>query len=109
MYKRRARVVFLATEVALAQYAVAYAQQIGGLWVDPCACMNERDVCDLVVTLDHLAAQSWLTRPEHARHVHWSLAKGQEEMDLRSRIDGLVGGMRLLARLDASAPPGSCG
>lgn len=101
MYKRRARILFLATDPADAACACAAARELGPAWVDALTVPDDGPV-DLIVSLDPDAACR--LPPGHVPHKHWPVTAPRAD-DIRQRVAGLVGGMRLLASLDGSGPP----
>ena len=108
MYKRRARLAFASSSPALAERVVRIALARGADWVEACSCPAAAapSACDLLVTLDRAALEACPHLPPGCRHAHWPLSASPTDADIVSRVDGLVGGMRLLARLDGSEAPG---
>ncbi len=107
MYKRRARLAFASSSPGLAERASRIAVMRGADWVEawPCPAGAVPPSCDLLVTLDALALAARPDLPLGCRHAHWPLPESPTDADIAARVDGLVGGMRLLARLDDSAAP----
>ncbi len=108
MYKRRARVTFVSSAPELAARASRVAAALGPSWIEARACLvgvAPHD-CDLLVTLDATALAARRVLPSGCRHAHWPLAPSCADGEIASYVEGLIGGMRLLARLDASGPPG---
>ncbi len=108
MYKRRARLAFASSSPGLAERASRIALARAGDWVEACSCPAGAvpPACDLLVTLDPAALKACPPLPPGCRHAHWPLSASSPHADIASRVDGLVGGMRLLARLDGSEAPG---
>ena len=108
MYKRRARVTFVSSTPDLAERAVRVATALGSSWIEARACPTGMapDECDLLVTLDATALAARAALPPGCRHAHWPLSPSSADGDIASHVEGLIGGMRLLARLDASGAPG---
>ncbi len=101
MYKRRARILFVATDPADVACAQAAIGACGARWAEAAADARDTPI-DLVVTLDDDAARGL---PAIAvPHKHWPIGAPRAE-DIRQRVAGLVGGMRLLAAMDKSPPP----
>lgn len=108
MYKRRARLAFVSSSPALAERATHIARARGGDWVEAGSCPAGTVPlgCDLLVTLDTAALNARPDLPAGCRHVHWPCPVSPTDDEIAARVDGLVGGMRLLARLDGSEAPG---
>lgn len=105
MYTRRARVLFMATDPETVTVAVATAGLLAAAWIDAEGGANLRPGFDLVITLDS-DAQARLAPHISGPYRHWPLTAATRAADLAARITALVGGMRLLARLDDSGAPG---
>lgn len=107
MYKRRARLAFASALPGLAERVARSATMRGADWVEASSCPSGAvpPSCDLLVTLDALALEARPELPSGCRHVHWPLPASPTDADIAARVDGLVGGMRLLARLDNSEAP----
>ena len=107
MYKRRARLAFVSASPELAERVARIATLRGGEWVEASSCLPGAapSSCDLLVTLDALALAARPDLPLGCRHAHWPLPASPPDADIVARVDGLVGGMRLLARLDNSEAP----
>ncbi len=107
MYKRRARLTFLSSTPDLAARAARIAAALGASWIEARACLVGTTVtdCDLLVTLDAAALAVCQAPPPGCRHVHWPLSPSCKDRDIATYVESLVGGMRLLARLDASGAP----
>lgn len=91
-YKRRARLLFLGPEAGT---AAELARERAPEWVEP---VTEAPF-DLAIRLGEADDPA----PEGVRCLHWP------EIDrdgLIRRIDGLAGGMRLLARSEGTTAPG---
>ncbi|MDA8390676.1 MAG: hypothetical protein M0Z76_08130 [Gammaproteobacteria bacterium] len=101
MYKRRARILFLATDPADGACARRAAQTLGAKWLEPVGDAHDTPI-DLIISLDADAACGPL--PQGVPHKHWPIGEPRAE-DIRRRVAGLVGGMRLLAAVDDSGPP----
>lgn len=108
MYKRRARLTFTSSAPDLARRAAQIATARGASWLQArvCPAGAAPEDCDLLVTLDPQALAVCPPPPPGCRHVHWPLAPSCADADIASHVDGLIGGMRLLARLDDSQAPG---
>ncbi|WP_298137596.1 hypothetical protein [Acidiferrobacter sp.] len=109
MYKRRARLVFAALAPGLAERAARVALAHGAGWIEarPGPAGRIPADCDLLITLDAAADALGPDLPAGCRHIHWPLPAHPSDADIAARIEGLVGGMRLLARLDGSGAPGA--
>lgn len=95
-YKRRARVLFLGPS-QLGAAAVAAALELGAEWLEPSTTEAAASGwADLVVTLDPVSRDHLPTLPATSRHKHWNVDTPAE---VRERVAGMIGGMRLLARL----------
>ena len=107
MYKRRARLAFASALPGLAERVARIATMRGADWVEASSCPPGAapPSCDLLVTLDALALEARPELPSGCRHAHWPLPASPTDADIAARVDGLVGGMRLLARLDNSEAP----
>ncbi len=109
MYKRRARLAFAGDG---AERAVAITAASIDEWAEarvaPLADAEQLAEAmawaDLLVSLDGEAEGRCSAPPVGTRHVHWPVA---ETDDLEARINGLAGGMRLLARSDGGRIPGA--
>ncbi len=108
MYKRRARLAFLSSSPELAERVMGIVTACAADWVEACFCPAGAPAvgCDLWVTLDPAALAAYEKPPAGCRHVHWPLSRSSTAAEIISHVDGLVGGMRLLARLDGSTAPG---
>lgn len=104
MYKRRARVVFVAHDGSLIQRALRCAQAFANDWIEAQAYTPALSDCDLLVTLDAEGLRDLPPLPPGARHKHWPLS-ARVDQDLEAHMKGLIGGMRLLASLDGGATP----
>jgi len=91
-YKRRARLLFLGQ---LAEAAADLARERAPEWVEPVS----EPPFDLAIRLG--AAEE--PAPEGVRCLHWPET---DRAGLIQRIDGLAGGMRLLARSEGTTAPG---
>lgn len=106
MYKRRARIIFCSIRrVGLASKARQLAVELGAQWLEADAATTiellrpeQLQWADLVVTLGTDRAIS-LELPSHVRHSHWQMATADDDI-LRERIEGMIGGLRMLSRLD---------
>ena len=104
MYKRRAHVVFLHEQhPEIAARAVALAEQSGGEWLEARHDYLDQNWPDLLILLDGRQPDK-LKLPKHMRGKSWPLGSDWET-DLQRRIAGMIGGFRMLARLDDSAAP----
>ncbi|SFD55728.1 hypothetical protein SAMN05660831_01843 [Thiohalospira halophila DSM 15071] len=91
-YKRRARLLFLGQS---AEVAADLARERAPEWVKPVG----EPPFDLVIRLGEADDPA----PEGVRCLHWP----ETDRDgLIRRIDGLAGGMRLLARSEGTTAPG---
>lgn len=101
VYKRRARVLFLGP-ATLTESALAASLELGARWVEPRTDESPASGwADLVVTLDSDSRDTLPTLPPTTRHKHWDAATPTE---VRDRVFGMIGGMRLLARLPEDDP-----
>lgn len=106
-YKRRARVLFLASDEK-AEHAAHYAREVGYTWIEAQAATSmppPPDLlswADLVVSLDTYAYDKLPPLPPTARHVHWPVT---EPHDIESRVNGMLGGMHMLQRSNPTATP----
>lgn len=106
MYKRRAHVVFFAADELLTEKALRSARALATDWIEARSYVPPLTDCDLFITLDAGGLSHLPRLPQGVRHKHWSLAPDAVDQDIEARVQGLIGGMRLLARLDGSpAPP----
>ncbi|WP_298169728.1 hypothetical protein [Acidithiobacillus sp.] len=106
MYKRRVRILFWhPTDPAKARYAATLAEALGADWLE--ARMDEPDHAwpDLLIALDCRTAPD-IPRATHTQCKYWPLAQGSWKDAVRARITGVIGGLRLLARMDQSPAPG---
>jgi len=106
MYKRRARIVFLAKSPELEEWVVRRATEMAGDWIEAGSGPQALIDCDLLITLATLDPPQIPPLPPGCRHKHWTLPTEALYVEIEARIQGLIGGMRLLARLDASDAPG---
>lgn len=106
MYKRRARVVFIAATANLEERAVHCARHLASAWVEARTSTSGGEGCDLLITLDTESKLSLPPLPRGCRHKHWELPAFASDGDIGGYIEGLVGGMRLLAALDGTEAPG---
>lgn len=102
-FKRKARVLFMSSGDE-AEYAAACALRLGADWVDARTAHPGRGEAaddavwaDLFVTLCADDGIRPSTVPTTTRHVHWPVCAHEE---IERRVGGMIGGMRLLARLD---------
>lgn len=105
MYTRRAKVLFIAADPRVVAAAVAASGVLGAAWIDAEGSDDLRPGFDLVVTLDHDAHERLASKLAE-RGRHWPLSPTNRDADLAAHIASLIGGMRLLARLDESGAPG---
>jgi hypothetical protein len=95
-YTRRARVLFLGPP-ELAATAAESALELGPEWLEPSTAEAPASGwADLVITLDRASHDSLPVLAATTRHKHWNADTRDE---VRKRVAGMVGGMRLLARL----------
>jgi hypothetical protein len=111
VYKRRARILFLTCgDPARAERACVFASDRGRDWLEArgAALLDTADMAwaDLVIALDEECVVN-LRRGAARPWKHWALPTeaGAADAELLRRIDGLLGGMRLLARSDGSEAP----
>jgi hypothetical protein len=105
MYKRRARVVFLHAQCPeIAVRAVELSERHGSEWLEAQHEYQDREWPDLLILLDGRPPDK-LNLPAHIRVKSWLLGTAWES-ELEKRVLGMIGGFRLLARLDASKAPG---
>ncbi|MCE5387949.1 MAG: hypothetical protein K0041_05140 [Acidithiobacillus sp.] len=104
MYKRRARVHFQHSQrPEIAQWAAELAEQIGGDWLEAQHTDLDPTWPDLLILLDGSPAD----KPQLPRPVTikiWELGPDWKDR-LTGKIQGMLGGLRLLARLDQSEAP----
>lgn len=95
-YKRPARVIFLGPSPLVAA-AMSAATELGADWLEPNTTRPPASGwADLVITLDASSQAALPALPGTTRHKHWP---AQSPEDVRKRVAGMLGGMRLLARL----------
>lgn len=95
-YKRRAHVLFLGPP-ELAAVAVDTALELGAEWVEPSTAEPPSSGwADLVVTLDPVSRDLLPALAATTRHKHWTV---DTPAQVREQVTGMIGGMRLLARL----------
>lgn len=98
MYKRKARILFFSPDHPdWVTQACLCAADLGADWLEARAYSGPDDLdwADLVVTLGVVWPPDWKL-PACTRQVHWPV---QAATELPGRIEGMVGGMRMLARL----------
>ncbi|MHB1566973.1 MAG: hypothetical protein ACYCXG_09715 [Acidiferrobacter sp.] len=105
MYTRRAKVLFMAADPQVAAAAVAAAGVLGAAWIEAEGGDDLRPGFDLVVTLDKDVHEHFAPKVA-GRYRYWPLSPTRRDADLAAHIASLIGGMRLLARLDESGAPG---
>lgn len=105
MYKRRAHVVFFATDDLLVEEALRSARALAPDWIEARPYAPPLADCDLFITLDAGGLGNLPRLPQGVRHKHWPLSAARANQDLEEHMKGLVGGMRLLAGLDGGTPP----
>ena len=112
MYKRKARVVFFDADSAHAALAADLANSLGGDWlVAQAAGLTHASVdadlkhwADLIVYFDACALKALQPLPPTTRTKHWPLVTTPDgpshalEAELKSRVQGMIGGMRMLSR-----------
>ena len=107
MYKRRARILFWhPTDPARARYAATLAEALGAGWLEARAGETDHVWPDLLIALDCHATPD-IPRAAHTQCKYWPLAQDAWEDAVRARIFGVIGGFRLLARMDQSGAPGA--
>ncbi len=107
MYKRRAHILFWhPTNPEKARYAATLAAELGAEWLE--TRVQETDLFwpDLLIALDCDSVPN-RERAQHTQCKFWPAPTQNETAALRERILGVIGGLRLLARLDQSVAPGS--
>ncbi len=108
-YVRAARIVFFSGHPdGLAQQASNLTNQLGTGWMEArpaISTINSVDLAwaDLVVTVDAAARTALPTAMPGVQHRHYPFEPGTEPADmqhdrLRARIEGMLGGLRLLQR-----------
>lgn len=109
MYKRRARVLFVhPQDPEKAQQAARWAQELGDAWLEARAA----DGCspppwqwpDLVIQLEEPPRPMPLA--SHTQGRTWRVPAADWPADVQERIRGVIGGFKLLSRLDQSQAPG---
>lgn len=102
-FKRKARVLFMSAGGA-AEHAADCARRLGAEWVDARSArpgsgetIEAAAWADLFVTLGEDDGIRPNAVPATTRHVHWPVSAHEE---IERRVDGMIGGMRMLARLD---------
>ena len=106
MYKRRARILFWhPTDSAKARYAAALAEALGADWLEARADETDHAWPDLLIALDCHTAPG-ISRAAHTQCKYWPLPQDGWEDTVHARILGVLGGLRLLARMDQSPAPG---
>ena len=107
MYKRRARILFWhPTDPAKARYAASLAEALGADWLEARANETDDDWPDLLIALGYDAVPD-TPRAAHTQCKYWPLAQNLWEDAVHKRILGIIGGLRLLARMDHSGAPGA--
>jgi len=110
MYKRKARILFVDRHAPAAALAARLANELGADWLEgrhatPASAAGHMPWADLLVHFDPDLPARLATPPKTLRLKHWPLAADPAQPDtalaaeLRERIRGMVGGMRMLARL----------
>jgi len=100
-YKRKARVLFLDGGSGLAGRAAAIAGEVGGPWLEgQCSSLPPDGAllewADLVVTLDDEAERGCpAALPRQVQRRHYAVG---DEAALRQRVEGMVGGVRMMGR-----------
>lgn len=124
MYKRRARVLFYSSEPLYAETALAYAHKLGQGWLDARAAHTHVNMAkttavfspltaellvwaDLLITLGPAPYTFDVAIPDRVQVRHWRIAPNEisdhaktVDEDIRRRVAGVVGGMRLMAKSD---------
>ena len=102
MYKRRVKILFMGT-VARKQIANLAACELGADWLEVATSANIPFAwADLIVTLDESALAQLLALPASTHHKHWTMDHATPA-DIHQRVLGMIGGLRMLARLDAGS------
>ncbi|AIA56014.1 MULTISPECIES: hypothetical protein [Acidithiobacillus] len=105
MYKRPAHIQFLSPQnPARCAAALELCAERGAGWVLAAGAEAPPQWPDLIVWLDTPPQGDNAPGSPQALLRHWPLAEPWPE-DLARRIDGLLGGLRLLARMDGSGAP----
>jgi len=122
VFKRRARILFIGGDAALT--ATDLANDLGRYWLEARAqpihglhaaapvseaAQADRQWADTVILLGEGVADSELRLPRHTQCRCWPLSdwKGCQSVrnaEIRRRVSGLIGGLRLLAG-SSGAPP----
>jgi len=106
MYKRPARIQFLSPlHPELCTAALELCAQRGAGWIEAAGGEAPARWPDLIVWLDSPVEAMRAAQSPQALVRQWSLAEPWQD-NLAQRIEGLLGGLRLLARLDDSGVPG---
>lgn len=110
MYKRAARVLFVgASGDWRTDLAVRLLGEMGTGWMEGRASDLDRldaeqlDWADLVIPLDQQTRQRCPTLPPTARLKIWDLPEltpDDTEAEIRRRLTGMLGGLRMLSRVD---------
>ena len=123
MFKRRARILFIGGDAALA--ATELANGLGRTWLEaraqtihalhgtalaPEALQADRQWADTVILLGEELADTALRLPQHVQRRCWPLSDpdgsdSARNAELRRRVSGLIGGLRLLAGSSGTPPP----
>ena len=119
MYKRKAQVVFLDRSGQAAATAARLANELGADWLEARAAALEpqsaggtpvldgplKQWADLIVHFDAATGEAARPLPATTRLKLWSLKARTETPgaelteELRRRVSGMIGGMRMLSRL----------
>lgn len=110
MYKRKPRILFFASTSQLAEQAAAILLQEGAAWADaqcqygdPLSIPDEQLAwADLLVILDQQMPTPAIDLPVHIQVRHWPVMaeEGDAQTEVRRRIHGMLGGIRMLAASD---------
>lgn len=107
-YKRPARVLFASADTRLAAVAMGAASRMGGGWLETCAVRGDAladmaiGAFDLIVALDapsHAALQALRGVPDICVPPFRFYAC-ESEIEVVARVEGMINGMRMLARAD---------
>jgi len=106
MYKRPAHIQFLSPQnPELCRLALELCAQRGAGWIVAAGAEAPPQWPDLIVWLDTPPEPIRAKASPQALVRQWSLVEPLQD-SLAERIEGLLGGLRLLARLDNSGSPG---
>ncbi len=97
MYKRRVKILFMGA-VARKQTANLAAHELGAGWLEVATFADIPFIwADLIVTLDESALARLPAPPASTHHKYWAIDHATPA-DIRQRVLGMIGGLRMLAR-----------